>query len=208
MTVDESVDQSRSRGRKRKVKRLIDEYGLSEVGPELENRWTGTDDRKASLRELAAWFNRQLLQYAMEEAGMDPIADDVETTYNALTDETVSSGTRTQIRRRLERAGVDLDRLEADFVSRQAIHTYLTKDRGIEHRVERGNSVERDVATIRRLAGRAETVAQDKLERLRDRDELSLGDVRVAVDLKIRCRDCGTQLTLADVLDAGGCDCS
>ncbi len=47
-----------------------------------------------------------------------------------LTDDDVSSGARTKAVHRLERTGVDVERLEADFVSHRAMRTYLTAWRG------------------------------------------------------------------------------
>jgi hypothetical protein len=113
-----------------KVARLIDRYGLDGTGDDLVARWTGDGAERSSLRELADWFNRELLRVSMVRAGMNPMDRTVEHHHDALTDTEGSEGHRTEVRNELARAGVDVDALLADFVSHQSVHTYLTRVRG------------------------------------------------------------------------------
>ena len=53
--------------------------------------------------------------------------------------------------RRLERASVDVDQLEIDFVSRQAVHTYLTAVHGVTDTADESDPIEREATNIRRL---------------------------------------------------------
>ena len=115
-----------------KVRRVIDHYGLSELGDELAARWVGDGYDRESLRSLADRFNRRVLAAGMEAAGLTPLDGEVDNTYRLLTDDKVSAGMRTQVERRLERDGVDIEELRTDFVSHQAVHTYLTDDREID----------------------------------------------------------------------------
>lgn len=62
-------DTEQSSGRQLKLTRLIDEYDLKGLGAELERRWTA-DENRSSLRDLAEYFNHQLVEAAMTEAGM------------------------------------------------------------------------------------------------------------------------------------------
>jgi hypothetical protein len=48
-----------------KVARLIEEYELEGLGADLEARWTGDDNERMSLRDLATFFNQQLLRQAL-----------------------------------------------------------------------------------------------------------------------------------------------
>jgi hypothetical protein len=72
--MDKSEAQSES-GRRTKVVRLIDEYELGDIGDRLEHRWTTDGDDRMSLRDLADYFNQQLLAAAMAEAGMQPLSE-------------------------------------------------------------------------------------------------------------------------------------
>lgn len=193
-----------------KVGRLIEANGLDGLGDELVERWTAPDGERSSLRELADRFNRRLLAAALAEAGVDTIDGEVENTYRLLTDDDVSIGVRTEVRNRLARQGIDVEELEGDFVSHQAIHTYLTKyrDAALERR-EAGPEArrERERETIRRLESRTSAVTRDSLERLRDGGHLRLGDPDVLVDVRVFCADCGADFAVDELLRRGGCDC-
>lgn len=190
-----------------KLSRLIDEYDLNKLGERIEEYWLNDANDRYSLRELAEYVNHQLLHTVMENADMDPLDGEVENTYRLLTADDVSSGSRTQARRRLERAGVDVDQLEADFVSRQAVHTYLTTVRGVTYTADEGDPVDREATNIRRLKRRLSTITNGKLDQLRAADQLTLGEFNVLLDLRVLCEDCGTQYQLSDLLDARTCEC-
>lgn len=190
-----------------KLSRLIDEYDLNELGERIEGYWLDETDNRYSLRELAEYVNQQLLRTVMYNTGMNPLDGEVENTYRLLTDDDVSPGTRTQARRRLERAGVDVDQLEADFISRQAVHTYLTNIRDVSYTTDESDPVDREATNIRRLKRRLSTITNGKLEQLREADQLTLGEFNVLLDLRVLCEDCGTQYQLGDLLDARTCEC-
>lgn len=189
-----------------KVGRVIAEYGLSGTAEWLEAAWTGDGRERRSLRDLADEFNRRVLAAAMRDAGMDPLPSEVESAYATLTDDAVSSGDRVELRNRLSWEGVDPDTVERDFVTHQAVHTFLRKYRG----VERGTP-EVDPAkvqeTVGKLRGRTKAVATNAIERLADSGALDVGSFDVLVDVRVVCDDCGTQYRLDELVDRGGCDC-
>jgi hypothetical protein len=193
-----------------KVARLIDEYGLGhEFGDRLEDRWTADGDRRESLRTLADRFNERLLEAAMTDAGLSTVDGEIANMYRLLTDDNVSSGNRTEARRRLEREGIDVDRLETDFVTYQAIRSYLTEYRDAEYDDEGDRSrPERVVQTIQRLTSRVRSVAERNLAQLRGTDRLTLGEFRLFVEISVLCEDCGSQYELVELLTRGGCDCA
>ena len=94
-----------------KLSRLIDKYGIDELGKQIEDYWLDTADDRYSLRELAEYINHQLLRTTMHDVGMDPLDGETENTYRLLTADDVSTGTRTQTRRCLQRADIDVDQL-------------------------------------------------------------------------------------------------
>lgn len=199
-------DNQRQREQNSKVGRVIEAYGLTGLGAELEARWTGEDGPRKSLRELAAEFNRRVLRVAMTEAGLSPLETEVESKYRALTDDDTSSGVRTQVRRDLERKGVDIDTVESDFVTHQAIHTYLTKYRKAQFETD-SDRLETARETIMRLKRRTLVVVEDALERLRTHGYIGTGELNVVVDVRVTCVDCETQWSIRSLLDDGGCEC-
>jgi len=192
-----------------KVHRLIDEYDLSGMDEQLINSWTSEGDERRSLRELADYFNRDLLRTAMDDAGMTTLDGEVENTYRLLTADEVSTGVRTQAETTLERNGIDIEALTHDFVSHQAIHTYLTKQRGVERLSERTEQdrIEKTEDTIQRLGSRLVAVAEKRLGSLRDTGTVTLGTFSVLVDIRVVCEDCGTHADVRTLLADGGCEC-
>jgi len=190
-----------------KVASLIEVHDLKGLGAEMEARWTADEDRM-SLRALAAYFNQEVLQTRLDAAGIDMLDGELENIYRLLTDDDVSAAERTRVRRRLHRDGLDVEAVKDDFVTYQAIRTYLTEYRDAEYVREDRDPIEREVENVERLRGRVDTVTSGKLEQLRQRGDLSLGSFRTVVDVKVVCEDCHSQYDVLDLLDRGGCDCA
>jgi hypothetical protein len=188
-----------------KVARLIEEYELDGVGTDLEAAWLGEGRERTSLRDLADEFNRALVVAAVRDAGMDVVEGEPANFYRLLTDDDVSAGQRVEARNRLERAGVDVDALEDDFVTYQAVRTFLVENRNAEYDGPRGDA---DVGTsIQRLQGRLVAVTESKLEQLQGNGDLAIGTFRTTVDVRVFCEDCSLQYTVGRLLERGGCDC-
>jgi hypothetical protein len=196
-----------SGGKRGKVARLIEEHGLSDLGDELEERWTRSEDRW-SLRQLADYFNRELLRASLD--GEEPLEGEVENLYRLLSEEDVTSGTRQQARYRIEQGGVDPDELESDFVSYQSIRTYLKKHRDASPPDTSGSpedQLDRKRETIQRLTNRLNTVAEQSLLELRKAGHVTLGEFNVIVTVRVHCSDCGSRMAITELLADGGCDC-
>ncbi|MGM0592635.1 MAG: rod-determining factor RdfA [Halobacteriota archaeon] len=192
-----------------KVDRVISKYDLSGLGERLEAYWIGDADEQFSLRQLAVYFNQRVLRKAMIDAGMDPLKGEVENTYNLLTDDDVTGGVRTQAEKALQREGIDVDELTRDFVSHQAVHTYLTKYRGVsrgENETEE-DQVEKGIEAIQRLKSRVTAVTEKTLTTLKNTGRITLGEFDVLVDVRVFCSDCGTQYEVSELLRQRGCDC-
>ncbi|MFP9190190.1 rod-determining factor RdfA [Natronosalvus vescus] len=193
-----------------KIARLVETYDLESLGEELEHRWLGEGYERESLRTLATRFNERLLDERMNRAGLSPLDGEVENTHRLLTDDDVSAGMRIQAERELERAGIDVDTLRTEFVSHQAVHTYLTSDRGAEKPSERTSledRLERDADSIQRLSSRLTAVTEDTIARYSETDALESGSVSVLVDVNVLCEDCGEQYDVGTFLERGGCRC-
>lgn len=201
-------DDGTASGRRSKVGRVIAERELDGLGDELERRWTGDRGERQSLRKLADWFNSRVLEAAMADAGEQVLDGEAANLYDLLTGDDISGGTRTEAERRLARTGVDVDEVKRDFVSHQAVHTYLTDYRNVEgpsNETER--SVDDAIETIQRLRNRTNAVVERTVGALHDADEISVGDFDVFVDVRVSCNDCQRTYDVTDLLRNGGCDC-
>lgn len=190
-----------------KVGRVLAKYELAELHRRLAELWLGDEDEATSLRDLAEKINVTLVREAMDRADLDPLEGEAENAFRLLTDD-VSGGVRTQQRNRLGRAGVDVEQLEGDFVTHQAVHTYLTKGLGISKASggER-DPIEKRKERIQRLRSRMVAVTEQSLTELRKADDITLGEFDTLIDVRVYCQDCETQFYVADLLDEGGCDC-
>ncbi len=196
-------DTPSSSGRQTKVARLLDSYGLDGTGAELARSWRGEGEPKRSLRELADYLNCELLTAALRDAEVRPLDGEVENFYRLLTGD-ASSGQQTAAEAKLERYGVDVDQLRADFVSHQAVHTYLQRQ-GVEPPTENADASD-SVDTIQRTKGRLEAITKRALsDRVSGDDSASRFDVFVSVD--VYCEACNSQYEATELLDGGGCNC-
>lgn len=189
-----------------KVRRVIEAYDLDEMGPGLEAAWTGETGERTSLRDLADEFNEAVLAAAVRETAGSSLDVEVSSTYEALRDGTGSAVTRA--RRRLEREGMDVDELTADFVTHQAVHTYLTEDRGASLPADEADRAERKIETIEKLQGRLSAVSESAISSLANAGELDRGDYDVLVDVRAVCPRCGADAPVGDVIRRGGCGCA
>ncbi|WP_436927472.1 rod-determining factor RdfA [Halosimplex amylolyticum] len=192
-----------------KVARLIQEHELEGMGNELERRWTRAENR-SSLRDLADYFNRELLRTVLESEGATPLNGEVENYYRLLTDDEATSGVKQQVRNQLEDRGINVDALMADFVSYQSIRTYLKQYREVKPPNDQSSEedrIEQKRATIQRLANRLVRVTEQSLSELANTSRITIGDFSVIVTVRVHCSDCDTQQPVTDLLTNGGCAC-
>lgn len=182
-------------------------YDIDGTLAELEARWTAPEAERESVRELTRAFNEAVLGAGLREAGAVELTGDAGRLYHQLTDDDISSGTRTTVRRRLGRAGVPVDRVSDQFVSHQSLYLHLTECRELTYEGETGDRPERTRKQLRALRERLVRVAEDKLDRLDGGDHLNAGAVSVLVDVDVYCDDCGASAPLEQFIDGGGCDC-
>lgn len=191
-----------------KLGKVLSEYGLADLHDQLPSLWLGEEGEEVSLRELAERVNVAVVRSALERAGENPLEGEAENVYRLLDGDDVSAGVRTQQRNRLERAGIDVEKLQGDFVTHQAVHTYLTKGLDIsKESTEETDAIEKHETRIQRLRSRLDAVMGQSLEELDGAGELSVGEVDTTVSLQVYCEDCESQYELTELLDDGGCNC-
>lgn len=192
-----------------KVARLIDKYDLEEFGDWIEDAWTDEGDDRQSLRDLTEEFNKRILAETFEEADEYINNIEVEHTYDILTNENISAGNRVEKRKKLERLGIDMDVLETEFITHQALYTYLTKVRGAEYeqKIDTDEAIQRNIDTLRRLQSRTITVTEDTVDRMCDADRDIGEKYDFAVNVTASCRFCGKYYQAVELVKMGGCPC-
>lgn len=196
----------RGPGRRGKVDRILDEYDLEGVEEELVEGWTREGADRRSLRDLAAYFNKQLLAEVLDRHGVGSVATDVETVYRELEGEGASDGSRTRTHRQLEREGVDASSLLDEFVSHTAVRTFF-RNRDVSRPDGDTDRVATEAGHIQQLQNRTAVVTEDKLESLDETERIQVGDFRVFVDVQVFCEDCQQQYDVTELLEARYCSC-
>lgn len=74
-----------------------------------------------SLNALAEKINIELIHRELQRTGADLVADVAEHVNRLLTQSSVRSGVKAQLRNTLDWQEIDLDHLEWDFVTHQAV---------------------------------------------------------------------------------------
>jgi len=209
MVDNQSTNPDESVGRT-KVSRLIREYDLDDgMGIRLEKLWTGNGDERMSLRSLADLFNKKLLETTMTNANMSTVDGEAENLYRLLTSDDVSRGKYTEARNLLEREEVDVDRLEKDFVTYQAIRSYLQNERDAEYQErDAEDKLTSSIESIQRLESRIRSVSDNTLTQLRNSSIITLGEFRIFININVHCEDCETQSQVTELLRNGGCECN
>ncbi|RKD98237.1 rod-determining factor RdfA [Halopiger aswanensis] len=191
-----------------KVGRIADQYALEGLDDELVRYWTDRTEDRYSTRDLAEHVNQRVLAAALDEAGLQYKDGEVENTYRLLTSDDVSSGTRVQTRKELERDAVPIEDVESDFVSHQTVYNHLTdcleaslESPSDEERLERSRD------KLGALRNRTSAVTEDTIDQLERGDVLDIGEFNVLVNVTVTCEECKTQYTVQDLFDQGGCDC-
>ncbi|MGM0399239.1 MAG: rod-determining factor RdfA [Halobacteriota archaeon] len=186
-----------------KVGTLIQTFGFDDLDETLERSWR---DGGASVRQLTRDVNERVLARTLDDAGVEFLGAELETTYDLLQGDDVSDAARIEKRRQLGREGVDVERLQTQFVSHQTVYRHLTDCLGLEF--ER-TPVDADTALdqVRAVQHRTAAVAGDRVERLAANDGLDHGDYQIIVDVTATCEHCGTYYELGELFSKGGCGC-
>jgi hypothetical protein len=189
-----------------KVGTVIKRYELESMNDNLVARWTGQRGDSEGTRGLANQFNRRLLRAEMRAADMDIVEGRVENLHRLLTDDDALEAVRIQARDVLGDNGINVERLENDFVSHQTIYRHLRNCLDVEKEHDT-ISVEKERDRINRMQNRAETVIDDGISRLRDGDKLTLTDFEVLINFRVTCEECGELYDASELINRGGCKC-
>ena len=185
-----------------KIGRECAEYDLSGLDEDLCRRRADG----ASLRDLQGFVNERVLERALADADADVVGDP-ENIYRLLRDEEVSSGRQAELRSRLQRAGIDIETVEKDFVSHQTVRDHLKECLDVDTSRRSCIDVERATRNINWAESRSKAVIKQTLDQLRNANQLATGDLEVTQTVRVTCTGCGETYRVADLLDRGGCEC-
>lgn len=188
-----------------KVGRVAADRKLSSTVTRIES---ARQQRDASLRQLECEFNRTVLGAALEAEGYTPLDGEVDNLYRLLTEDDVTGGMRVQARNRLEDHGVDIEAVQADFVSYQTINRHFKQCRGFTQSTENsGISMNGAEDRLFALRTRALEVSSQTVGQLDRSEVIDIGEFDVNVDIGVTCLDCGTQASFTDLFSGWRCEC-
>lgn len=192
-----------------KVGRVAERFDLSNLNDELIS--LRNDD--ASLRDLAAYFNRRVLEEAISDIDQTQLygavnaEDGIENIYQAISGDDVAADQAARTRTRLEQAGLDVDDLTDNWVSHPTVGKHLNECLNID--TSHSSSITRKdgIDIIEWSRTRCEQVVSRTLERLSKKNLVTVGELNVDVTIRINCTMCNSTLHPVQFIREGGCRC-
>ena len=180
-------------------------WPASEHGPEITKR------------DLADYVNQRILAAALASAGVDVTdalfgavsSDDALTAlYEALANTDTPAERQARVRTRLAQLGVDVETVEANWITHPTIRTHLRDCLGITTR--RTATVTPDDArdTIEWGRTRCANVIDQTFKRLRNADIVSTGPLEITVTIQLTCTTCGETFRPGQLLTDTECACT
>lgn len=197
-----------------KIGRNIAQYKLSDLDLELTHRYR---EIGASLRDLADYVNQRVLAAALTAADVDvtdalygAVSDEDALTalYEALDSDDTPAERTARVRTRLTQLGVDVEAVEADWVTHPTVRTHLRECLEIE--TKRTATITPDEArdTIEWARTQCANIVDQTFTRLQHADMLSTGPLDATVTIQITCTRCGTTYRPSQLLTHRTCDCT
>jgi hypothetical protein len=127
-----------------------------------------------------------------------------------LTGEDVSQGVQTQARNRLQKQGIDVERLYSDFVSYGTVRRHLKHCLGVERESADADddAAETGIQRIAALQNRTVAVTENTLSQLDAAGELTSSNTDVFIGIIVSCTDCGFHATVREFIENEGCRCA
>lgn len=188
-----------------KIGRVTRDYGIPNVDSRLVSEWqNGT-----SVRQLTEDLNRDVIESELNAANVSQVEWSRTPVYEALQTEDLSEAEEIEIRRELDRAGLDVEQLASDLVSHQTVYRHLTRCLNVSRSDDRTPDDRRENAkdTVHALQRRTEIVTRSTIDALRSAGVTDLGEVDVLVDVQVVCSDCDRSMDF-DTAIGEGCNCT
>lgn len=195
-----------------KVARTAAAYEVTDVAAELPERRRAGD----SFRDLANYFNTHVTEQALKRADVKSgtsvlsalVGDDIASAvFHVLRGDGDVDIRRAELRARLADVGVDVEALEAAFVSYVTVRSHLQDCLGVE--AEKSvPDFEKTVNTVWWARTREENIIQNALDRAVRTDEIRTGPLAAEVFVRVTCETCGNTFYVEELLNERRCDCS
>lgn len=182
-----------------KVCRVLDERDMERYEDRLVEQWQADRPQRMGYRQLATWLNTVMLRREMDRAGLSTLGNEPESKLDRLRDddETVAS----EVRNDLRNEGIDVDGLDADFVSYGVVRTHLKECLGLDRETE---SSDWEAESIEFTRTHATGKLRDAVRSLVNKGELSAcGDVQVHVSFEVECEECHARVPIERALRRG-----
>jgi hypothetical protein len=144
----------------------------------------------------------------MISEGMSVIDDAERNTYRLLTDDDVADTSRYDARQRLRLAGVDVEEVEDDFVSHNAVYHHLNQCLGVDTSRNYTPNLSKGLVDIEKFIGRIKIVVSGEISRLSKYGRVAISEPEVIVSVKIRCGDCGRSHNIIHFMRNPKCPCA
>lgn len=187
-----------------KVDRVQDEYDLYQLNERIKHRY---QQRDHGVRRLETFINQQVLRRAMEKAGMNVIDSEEENYHRLLTNDDVLDSDRRQAKSELRSQGVDVERVQADWVSYRTVHKHLNECLGIDTSKDYTPDIDEDQKRVKKMQSRFTNVVEGTLDRLSREDAAHIEDPTASISIKVRCGKCNRRHDVTDLLESGACPC-
>ncbi len=182
-----------------KVCRVLDERDMGRYEDRLIDQWQADSPQRKGYRQLTEWLNTMMLRREMDRAGLSTLGNEPESKYERLRDgdETVAAEVRTDLRNE----GIDVDELDADFVSYGVVRTHLKDCLDLDRDVEPTDWEQDAIEYTRKHAtGKLE----DAVRSLINKGKVSAcGEVDVHVTLEVECEGCHSRVPVDRALRRG-----
>lgn len=188
-----------------KVGRLSHKYGIADMNDRL--RAKRREGR--SVRKLAKDFNKELVTNTLISADVRQARWDHTLIYEALHTDERSEPEEIEIKRELERSGIDVDELSSDFVSHQTMYRHVGECLEVSPEDTRTPEDRRSKVkeTVFALQQRTELVTESHLESLKSAGATDLEEFDVVLDLHVVCATCQNPMSLETAI-TDGCSCT
>lgn len=197
-----------------KIGRKIEQYGLDDLNDDLRRE---RFDNAASLRELADLINRRILETEIQDTGTDltNVAygavnpdDALAAVYEALTNDDAPADREARVRTRLEQNGVNIERVESDWITHPTVRSHLNECLGIDTSRSAQITPTDSMNTIEWARTRCSQIIEQTVVRLIRSGHITISDFEVSVDIRVECTDCGRVYRPTELLKRGSCNCS
>jgi hypothetical protein len=175
-----------------KLNRLQKEYDLPDLDAQLRDDYLHNGD---SLRAIARKLNVEITRQFLEDEPFE-----AELVYQVYKEpEAVSKQTQVELKKRLQNAGIDVDRLRNDWVTHNPVRQYCNKELDIDtSRKTSGRSPDEARETITDLVAHQETLIDNVLASIPGFDAEQW---EIHTDLRLINRDTGATVRVQEQLD-------